>query len=108
MKEDNIYSWKYKGIVIMLNKEGNFSFAINNEKRIYSSLNGAKAEIDNVFKENYTFSKNDLENLFRKCSQKEKAFLNALIEELSFHYNNSYCELGLCNKEWDLSEIIKN
>lgn len=108
MREDNIYSWKYKGIIITLNKEGEFFFFIKSNKRVYSSLSGAKVEIDNILKEDYTFSKKWFRKSFKKCSQKEKDFLNVLIEEISIHYNNPYCELGFCNKEWDLSEIISN
>lgn len=99
-------NWEYKNIEININEQGIFYFTINNKRYEENSLDKSKKIIDNILNEFYTFTKKDLDRLYNKLTSKEKCFIDDIITELNIHANSNYCELGLHNFEWDITDIL--
>lgn len=90
--------WNYKNIIIKIESDGKFYFAINGEVEVADSLEIAKSRIDIKLKEYYTFSEKDIDNLCKKLNKRESEFVKSLIDELERHRFNAYCKIGISNE----------
>lgn len=90
--------WNYKNVIIKVESDGKFYFSIKNRNYVESSLELAKSKIDEILKDQYTFSKKDVDNLCKKLDKREAEFVRALIEELGIHADNAYCEIGISSE----------
>lgn len=88
-------NWIRKGIEITINENGMFEYSIDGKKYNSPSLSQAEEKIDEITKEYYNFTSTDLEHLLEKLNNREKEFVNAIIDELEAHYDSSYCQLGV-------------
>ena len=91
--------WNYRDVEVTISEDGFFCFKIEDEEHNVESLSKA-FEIIETYKnrEYYNITREDLENLYKKLDDREKAFVRALIEELDRHDENPYCELGITDK----------
>lgn len=106
--------WKqeYKGCVITCDENGMFSIVENKNgdcRRIKNiqcgTLSVLKAQIDKELDSYYTITTKDYNTILGKLDQRERNFLNALVEELARHLGNAYCEMGISEAfEFDFSE----
>lgn len=100
------YKWEYKGVVISITPDGDFAFSFLNTKYSWDSLNDCKKHIDNLTKESYRFTLDEIDRFYNKLSSKEKCLIKQMIKELHIHSDNAYCELGITdNFDFDLSEF---
>ena len=99
--------WTYKKTTITIRDwDGMFIFTIQGKKYVKPSLTEAKNTIDEITSEYYKFTKSDVKNMYRKLTDRERDFVDSLIEELSLHYDSAYCELSITNNfEFDLAII---
>ena len=88
----------YKNVKIKCDESTDFKFNFEYKGTGYSveSYNDATRVIDEITKEYYAFIKQDVNNLLKKLSAREKEFVEGLIEELELHKCNAYCQLGIC------------
>ena len=42
-----------------------------------------------------------MNKLLGKLNKREQELVKSLYQELHYHINNSYCELGICQEEWN-------
>lgn len=82
--------WTYLGEEINVNEDG--LFYVKGE--FFESLATAKSYIDQQKKSYYNFSHKDIDNMFKKLSNKEKDFLKHVAEAYRCHLHNAYCSLN--------------
>lgn len=93
--------WEYKGITIKIDEDtGKFFFRYDKEYLV-ESLSEAKRIIDEKFSKYYTFTQYDMNKLLGKLNKREQELVKSLYHELHYHINNPYCELGICQEEWN-------
>ena len=91
-------NWNYKNVIIEIGEDGKFYFSINGKTEKADSLEIAKSLIKLSLKEYYTFSKKDIDKLCKKLDNRESEFVKSLIDELSRHSCNAYCEMGITDE----------
>ena len=82
--------WTYLGEEINVNGDG--LFCVKGE--FFESLAKAKSYIAQQKRSYYNFSHKDIDNMFKKLSNKEKDFLKHVAKAYSCHLYNAYCSLG--------------
>ena len=87
--------WNYKGLEIEVTGDGLFEYNFQEKYYQENTLENAKNSIDKVTKSYYTINDHDYKTLLSKLNNREKHFINAIIEELISHANSAYCEQGL-------------
>jgi hypothetical protein len=93
--------WIYKNIEIEINSEGRFFFNVRGKDFSTTSLDEAKEIISKALAFYYTFTQKDMDKLLSKLDSREKELVKSLYQELDNHKGNNYCELGICQKEWN-------
>ena len=91
-------NWTHKNIKIEITSSGKFAFKCCNTEYLADSLDQAKEIINVTTKVYYTISINFYSHMLDKLDNKEKMFLNQLVEELRCHEDNPYCELCIRNR----------
>ena len=82
--------WTYLGEKIDVKEDG--LFYVKGE--FFESLAKAKSHIAQQKKSYYNFSHKDIDNMFKKLSNKEKDFLKHFAAAYRCHLSNAYCSLG--------------
>lgn len=90
--------WTYLGEDIEIKKDG--LFYVKGE--FFETLAKAKSYIDQQKKSYYNFSHKDIDNMFKKPSNKEKDFLKHFISAYRWHLSNAYCALGDTLEDFDV------
>lgn len=93
--------WIYKNIEIEINSKGRFFFNMRGKDFFTISLNKAKEIIDEELSSYYTFTQKDMDKLLSKLDNREKELVKSLYQELDNHKDSNYCELGICQEEWN-------
>lgn len=93
--------WIYKNIEIGINSEGRFFFNVRGKDFSTTSLDEAKEIINEALASYYTFTQKDMDKLLSKLDSREKELVKSLYQELENHIDNAYCELGICQEEWN-------
>lgn len=93
--------WIYKNIEIIINSEARFFFNIRGKDFSTSSLDEAKEIINKALASYYTFSQADMDKLLSKLDKREQELVKSLYHELDNHIGSNYCELGICQEEWE-------
>lgn len=91
-------NWNYKNVIIEIEEDGKFYFSINGKTEKVDSLEIAKSLINVSLKKYYTFSLEDIDKLCKKLDKRESEFVKSLIDELSRHSCNAYCEMGITDE----------
>ena len=99
----------YKKVDIDVDSNGIFTCCVNKNGLKSSSLDGLKQQIDKQLGNYFHITKMDYDKMLAKLSDREKDFLNELMESYDCHRYNAYCELGdtMENFEVDWREIVK-
>ena len=87
--------WKYKNITITIGSDGIFYFTYKGKENCADTLIDAKRKIDTLTEDYYNFTVVDVNRMLNKLDDREKDFVNSLIEELKRHEFNAYCEIGI-------------
>ena len=82
--------WTY--LVEEINVNGDGLFCVKGE--FFEFLAKAKSYIAQQKRSYYNFSHKDIDNMFKKLSNKEKDFLKHVAKAYSCHLYNAYCSLG--------------
>lgn len=90
--------WTYLGEEINVNGDG--LFCVKGE--FFESLATAKSYITQQKRSYYNFSHKDIDNMFKKLSNKEKDFLKHVAEVYRCHLHNAYCSLGNTLEDFDV------
>ena len=90
--------WTYLGEEINVNGDG--LFCVKGE--LFESLAKAKSYIVQQKRSYYNFSHKDIDNMFKKLSNKEKDFLKHVAEAYRCHLYNAYCSLGNTLEDFDV------
>ena len=99
--------WIHRNIEIEVNSSGKFVFECCDKIYLADSLDEAKETIDEETRCYYSVDKEFYLNMRNKLNDREVMFLDQLIEELSCHEWNAYCELGIKNYlDFDISEDV--
>lgn len=93
--------WVHKNIRISINSEGRFFFNVRGKDFSTTSLDEAKEIINEALASYYTFTQKDMDKLLSKLDSREKELVKSLYQELENHIGNAYCELGICQEEWN-------
>ena len=88
--------WTYLGEEINVNGDG--LFCVKGE--FFESLAKAKSYIEK--RSYYNFSHKDIDNMFKKLSNKEKDFLKHVAKAYRCHLHNAYCSLGNTLEDFDV------
>lgn len=91
-------NWNYKNVIIEVENDGRFYFSINGKTEKADSLETAKSLINRLLKDYYTFSEKDIDKLCKKLDKRESEFVRSLMDELSRHSCNAYCEMGISDE----------
>jgi hypothetical protein len=97
--------WEYKNHTIEVNGNGIFTF--NTADGSYHScdtLREAKKLIDKLMAEYYNMTQEQYKQLLDKLTDREKDFVNSMVDELHGHEYSAYCELGLSGFNFTLPE----
>lgn len=89
--------WIHRNIEIEVNQSGKFNFKCCDTEYSVNSLDEAKEIIDDKTESYYFIDKEFYLNMRNKLDDREVMFLDQLIEELSCHQFNAYCQLGIRN-----------
>jgi hypothetical protein len=87
--------WNYKRIIIRVNNEGLFYCLCNGVEVNEFTLQEVKKTIDTLTEKYYNFTEKDIQSMLKKLDNREKDFVNSLLQELSCHWDNAYCEIGI-------------
>lgn len=90
--------WTYLGEEINVNEDG--LFCVKGE--FFKSLEIAKSYIAKQKKSYYNFSHKDIDNMFKKLSNKEKDFFKHVAKAYRCHLHNAYCSLGNTLEDFDV------
>ena len=90
--------WIYLGEEINVNGDG--LFCVKGE--FFESLAKAKSYIAQQKRSYYNFSHKDVDNMFKKLSNKEKDFLKHVVKAYRCHLYNAYCSLGNTLEDFDV------
>ena len=90
--------WTYLGEKIDVKEDG--LFYVKGE--FFESLAKAKSHIAQQKKSYYNFSHKDIDNMFKKLSNKEKDFLKHFAAAYRCHLYNAYCSLGNTLEDFDV------
>jgi hypothetical protein len=90
--------WNYKNVIIEIKSDGKFYFSINGKTEKADSLEKAESVIDLSLKDYYTFNEKDIDKLCKKLDKRESEFVRSLIDELSRHRCNAYCDMGITDE----------
>lgn len=93
--------WVHKNIRISINTEGKFFFNMRGKDFFTTSLDEAKEIISEALASYYTFTQKDMDKLLSKLDSREKELVKSLYQELDNHKDSNYCELGICQEEWN-------
>lgn len=86
--------FKYKDFIITVKEDGLFYCNVNGSSVQTSTLVAAQHTIDSIIDSYYTITLEDYNIVLAKLDRREKAWVKDLVEALSYHYDNCYCELG--------------
>lgn len=93
--------WIHKNIEISINSEGRFFFNVRGKDFSTTSLDEAKEIINETLSSYYTFTQKDMDKLLSKLDKREQELVKSLYHELDNHIDSNYCELGICQEEWN-------
>ena len=93
--------WIYKNIEIVINSEGRFFFNVRGKDFSTTSLDEAKEIINEALASYYIFTQKDMDKLLSKLDKREQELVRSLYQEIKKHEYTAYCELGICQEEWN-------
>lgn len=93
---ERIMKWEYKKHTIEVNEDGFFTFKTADGTHCSrATLCEARQSIDIDMDLYYNMTQEQYKKLLNKLTDREKDFVESMVEELRIHEDNAYCELGL-------------